>query len=285
MIILITKYNLSPKWVQLFLFLIFYYVLSKLHFFDINSNAVECMYTFKRDMGSVAFEKYKKIQIEQFLIEQKINAENLDLYDQQMKKYLFDHKLAMEKNEVLDDINCKHGARYYGEYNHQADVNRQIIRNVDPYLLHVIEHKQNYKALIEKVIKLEQTISNLESVQEPLKNTISEMQINNISKIQNLIYDFLPLKEENYMLRRQINGLEAQNFDLKFNVSRLINKNRELSTQLLNKEDLIGNLQRNSINSQTSNISSDQLEDIRLQLNNLSSRLSVQENNNSCTTS
>lgn len=42
MLLLITKYNLSPKWVQILIFLIFYFILIKLHYFDSISDVAEC---------------------------------------------------------------------------------------------------------------------------------------------------------------------------------------------------------------------------------------------------
>lgn len=43
MILLVTKYNLSPRWVQIAIFLIFYFILIKLHYFDSISDVAECM--------------------------------------------------------------------------------------------------------------------------------------------------------------------------------------------------------------------------------------------------
>lgn len=42
MILLITKYNLSPKWVQLLILLSIYFILFKMHYFDYNDNIAEC---------------------------------------------------------------------------------------------------------------------------------------------------------------------------------------------------------------------------------------------------
>src|SRR5690606_31107467 len=43
MILLITKYNKSPRWFQLIIFLLFYFILIKLHYFDFQNNIVDCM--------------------------------------------------------------------------------------------------------------------------------------------------------------------------------------------------------------------------------------------------
>lgn len=43
MLLLITKYNLSPKWVQIIIFILFYFISINLHFFDIGNNLMECM--------------------------------------------------------------------------------------------------------------------------------------------------------------------------------------------------------------------------------------------------
>lgn len=43
MILFITKYNLSPKWIQLLVLLLFYFICIKLHYSDLDSNVVECM--------------------------------------------------------------------------------------------------------------------------------------------------------------------------------------------------------------------------------------------------
>src|SRR3546814_81762 len=44
MLLLITKYNLSPRWLQLITFLIFYFILIKLHYLDFDNNIIECMH-------------------------------------------------------------------------------------------------------------------------------------------------------------------------------------------------------------------------------------------------
>lgn len=56
MVLLITKYNLSPKWVQLFIFLVFYFILIKLHYYDISSHISNCMGTEDKEAITISAE-------------------------------------------------------------------------------------------------------------------------------------------------------------------------------------------------------------------------------------
>lgn len=55
MVLLITKYNLSPKGFQVLIFLIVYFILIKIHYIHLNDSLVECM------QRSSSFEKDKEI--------------------------------------------------------------------------------------------------------------------------------------------------------------------------------------------------------------------------------
>lgn len=98
MILLITKYNLSPKWVQLTILLIFYFILIKLQYINLEEHVSECMYSPQITGPEISDE------------DQFFSAENIDTAVQPIEPVQFSNPTPSEINEVTREVNNVTGA-------------------------------------------------------------------------------------------------------------------------------------------------------------------------------
>lgn len=321
MILLITRYNLSPKWVQLILFLIFYFICLNLHYIDYT--LLECMpnITYFQVLNSpTIFDHYEHAALLNHthptdrlfiggVFRRSINSQDgtafreylktLDSFDQEMKNYLLDLKSQYynEHTSIEGFIGTGHcTTKYYAK----ATEIQAIHDKIGPYVEHVIECKKNYERLLQRSNDLEQTIVSLENKQKSYQETIQRMQTQNMSKIKNMIYEFLPLREENHLLQKRINDLEAQKFSLELKNKQLIHNTKELNQQILTKDAFIRELQTTKETISSPIDVTQQLQELRINLQKFEEHLNTQEANiqyrpnihteinsilNSCTTS
>lgn len=262
---------------KIVLLLMLYFICIKLHYID--NTYADCMRGFSFSSRTSHPEYEQALKNEIALYEQSFKKYTLEEHDEKIKKFL-NEKIREYYSHSYSAARNSGGTMNTGyHYSNLADEARKTFDTVNPYLNHVLEHKQNYDQLAQRSSELENIIANLENIQKPYQATIQRMQAQDISKIKNIIYDFLPLREENYILQQRINDLEAQKFSLEFKNKQLLHNYKELNQQLSTKDTLINELQYTRTTASTSTDVTQQLHEIRTSLQNLTERLNAQEAN------